>query len=64
MTFSDKLVEDVTGDRLEVANAKTTVSDCAKKMKSMHIEQVPVVGVEEDLIGLVRATDLIKSLIR
>lgn len=64
LTFSDKLVEDVTGNHVEVANAKTTVSDCAKKMKSLHIEQIPVVGVEGDLIGLVRASDLIKSLIR
>ncbi len=64
LTFSDKLVEDVIGDHLEVANAKTTVSDCAKKMKTLHIEQIPVIGVEGDLIGLVRASDLIKSLVK
>lgn len=63
LTFSDKLVEDVIGDHLEVANAKTTVSDCAKKMKTLNIEQIPVIGVEGDLIGLVRASDLIKSLV-
>ncbi len=64
LIFSDKLVEDVTSDHLEVANIKTTVSDCAKKMKNLHIEQIPVIGVEEDLIGLVRASDLIKSLVK
>lgn len=63
LTFSDKLVEDVIEDHLEVANAKTTVSDCAKKMKTLNIEQIPVIGVEGDLIGLVRASDLIKSLV-
>lgn len=64
LTFSDKLVGDVTSNHLEVANTKTTVSDCAKKMKNLHIEQIPVMDVEEDLIGLVRASDLIKSLVQ
>ena len=63
LKFSDKSVGDVIGDNLEVANEKTKVSDCAKKMKTFHIEQIPVTNVDGDLIGLVRASDLIKALI-
>ena len=40
-----------------------TDTDCAKKMKSLNIEQIPVIGVEGDLVGLVRASDLIKALV-
>ena len=48
---------------VEVANSKTKVSDCAKKMKTLNIEQIPVIGVEGDLVGIVRASDLIKALV-
>ena len=48
---------------MEVANSKTKVSDCAKKMKTLNIEQIPVIGVEGDLVGLVRASDLIRALV-
>ena len=61
--FTDKVVSDVAIGNVEVANSKTKVSDCAKKMKTLNIEQIPVIGVEGDLVGLVRASDLIKALI-
>lgn len=32
-------------------------------MKSLNIEQIPVIGVEGDLVGLVRASDLIRALV-
>ena len=48
MKFTDKVVEDVAVDNVEVANSKTKVSDCAKKMKNLNIEQIPVIGVEGD----------------
>lgn len=54
---------DVAVGNVEVANSKTKVSDCAKKMKTLNIEQIPVIGVEGDLVGLVRASDLIKALV-
>ena len=63
LKFTDKVVGDVAVGNVEVANSKTKVSDCAKKMKSLHIEQIPVIGVEGDLVGLVRASDLIKALV-
>lgn len=63
LKFTDKVVSDVAIQKVEVANAKTKVSDCAKKMKTLNIEQIPVVGVEGDLIGIVRASDLIKALV-
>ena len=58
LKFTEKVVGDVA-----VANSKTKVTDCAKKMKSLNIEQIPVIGVEGDLVGLVRASDLIKALV-
>ena len=63
LKFTNKLVCDVAVGNVEVANSKTKVSDCAKKMKSLNIEQIPVIGVEGDLVGLVRASDLIKALV-
>ena len=64
LKFTDKVVEDVAIGNVEVANSKTKVSDCAKKMKTLNIEQIPVIGVEGDLVGLVRASDLIKALVK
>ena len=63
LKFTDKVVSDVAVGNVEVANSKTKVSDCAKKMKTLNIEQIPVIGVEGDLVGLVRASDLIKALV-
>ena len=63
LKVTDKVVGDVATDNVEVANSKTKVSDCAKKMKTLHIEQIPVIGVDGDLVGLVRASDLIKALV-
>ena len=63
LKFTDKVVSDVAIGNVEVANSKTKVSDCAKKMKSLNIEQIPVIGIEGDLVGLVRASDLIKALV-
>ena len=64
LKFTDKVVSDVAIGNVEVANSKTKVSDCAKKMKTLNIEQIPVIGVEGDLVGIVRASDLIKALIQ
>ena len=63
LKFTDKVVSDVAIGNVEVANSKTKVSDCAKKMKTLNIEQIPVIGVEGDLVGIVRASDLIKALV-
>ncbi len=63
LKFTDKVVCDVAVGSVEVANSKTKVSDCARKMKTLNIEQIPVIGVEGNLVGLVRASDLIKALI-
>ena len=63
LKFTDKVVCDVAVGNVEVANSKTKVSDCARKMKTLNIEQIPVIVVEGNLVGLVRASDLIKALI-
>ena len=63
LKFSDKTVADVIGDNIEIANEKTKVSDCAKKMKQLNIEQIPITDIDGNLIGLVRASDLLKALV-
>jgi len=62
LKFSDKLVKDVSTLKVETVNTKTKVSDCAKKMRTLNIEQIPVTGIEGELIGLIRANDLLKAL--
>ncbi len=60
--FSDKLVKDVSVTDLIQATTRTTVTECANKMRHHNIEQIPVIDIEGELAGLVRATDLIKAL--
>lgn len=63
LQFSDKEVKDVATSDLAIVTTKTAVKDCASKMRQRNIEQMPVIDVEGELVGLVRASDLIKSLI-
>jgi CBS domain-containing protein len=63
LKFSDKLVKDVSTIKVATANTKTKVSDCAKKMRTVNIEQIPVIGIEGELVGLIRANDLLKAII-
>ncbi len=62
LKFSDKVVKDVSTVRVTTVNTKTKVSDCAKKMRIEHIEQIPVIGIEGNLVGLIRANDLLRAL--
>jgi CBS domain-containing protein len=62
LKFSDKKVKDVTASDLVLATTRTTVTECANKMRHHNIEQIPVINVEGELAGLVRATDLIKAI--
>lgn len=63
LKFSDKVVKDVSTLQVATVNSKTKVSDCAKKMRTQNIEQIPVTGIEGELIGLIRANDLLGALI-
>jgi len=62
LKFSDKNVKEVAATDLVLATTRTTVTECANKMIQHNIEQVPVTGIEGELTGLVRATDLIKAI--
>lgn len=62
LKFSDKEVKDVAATDLVIVTTKTSVKECANKMRQRSIEQVPVIDVEGELVGLVRATDLIKAI--
>ena len=63
LKFTDKVFKDVAIKDVVTANTKTKVSVCAEKMRSLDVEQLPVLGIEGDLVGLVRASDLIKTLL-
>lgn len=63
LKFTDKLVCDVATNDVSTANNKTKVSDCAKRMKQYNIEQIPVTDVDGEILGLVRASDLMKAII-
>jgi len=62
LKFSDKEVKDVAATDLVIVTTKTSVKECANKMRQRSIEQVPVIDVEGELVGLVRTTDLIKAI--
>ncbi len=63
LKFTDKVFKDVAVKDVVTANTKTKVSVCAEKMRSLDVEQLPVLGIEGDLVGLIRASDLIKTLL-
>ncbi|GAA5819541.1 MAG: CBS domain-containing protein [Methanobrevibacter sp. CfCl-M3] len=63
LTFSDKTVGDVSAQEIVTVNTKTKVSNCAKRMKEYKIDQIPVIDVEGELIGLIRANDLLRAMI-
>ncbi|WP_461463340.1 CBS domain-containing protein [Methanobrevibacter sp.] len=63
LKFTDKLVKDVAVREVATANSKTKVSDCAKHMKQENIEQIPVTDVDGEILGLVRASDLMEALL-
>ena len=63
LKFSDKVIHEVSSKKVATANIKTKVSTCAERMKSLNIEQMPVLGIDGDLKGLIRASDLIKALL-
>lgn len=62
LKFSDKKIKDVEKTDLVIVTTKTSVQECANKMRQRNIEQIPVIDVEGDLVGLVRAVDLIKAI--
>jgi CBS domain-containing protein len=62
LKFSDKKIKDVANTDLVIVTTKTSVQECANKMRQRNIEQIPVIDVEGDLVGLVRAVDLIKAI--
>src|SRR5664280_1081379 len=62
LKFSDKKIKDVANTGLVIVTTKTSVKECANKMRQRNIEQIPVIDVEGDLVGLVRAVDLIKAI--
>ena len=64
LKFSDKIVKDVAGEKLISVTRKTSVKECANILKQNNIEQVPVLNMSDEPIGLVRASDLMRAMIQ
>ncbi len=61
LKVSNKQVRDVATTKVVTVTQRTSVTECAKKMKQKNIEQLPVIDAEGELVGLLRASDLIKA---
>ena len=64
LQFSDKIVKDVAGDKLVSVTRKTSVKECANILRQYNIEQVPVLNMADEPIGLVRSSDLMRAMIQ
>lgn len=62
LEIPDMAVKEIMVKKIITATKNTSVSECAKKMNSGKIEQVPIIDAEGDLIGLARDTDLLRVL--
>ncbi|NJD99951.1 CBS domain-containing protein [Thermococcus sp. LS1] len=58
-----KPVEDIMNRELVVATPHMSVYDVAQKMVQYHIEQLPVIRGEGELVGIVRDMDIIKVIL-
>ncbi|MCD6524869.1 MAG: CBS domain-containing protein [Thermococcus sp.] len=58
-----KPVKDIMNTNLVVATPHMSVYDVAQKMVKYHIEQLPVIRGEGDLVGIVRDMDIIKVIL-
>ncbi len=64
LQFSDKLVKDVAGEKLTSVTRKTSVKECANLLRQNDIEQLPVLNMSNEPVGLVRASDLMHAMIK
>ena len=64
LQFSDKIVKDVAGDKLVSVTRKTSVKECANILRQYNMEQVPVLNMADEPIGLVRSSDLMRAMIQ
>ncbi|MBI5253225.1 MAG: CBS domain-containing protein [Euryarchaeota archaeon] len=62
LELPEMAVKDVMIKNVVSATKKTSVSECAKKMAKMKVEQVPVIDAEGNIIGMIRDVDLLKAI--
>lgn len=63
LKFSDKEARHVINDKLISVTRKTSVKECANILRQYNIEQVPVLNMSHEPIGLVRSSDLMRAMI-
>ncbi|MFH1773734.1 MAG: CBS domain-containing protein [Methanobacteriota archaeon] len=62
LELPEMAVRDVMVRNVVTATKKTPVSECAKKMAKMKVEQVPIIDAEGNMIGMIRDVDLLKAI--
>jgi len=62
-TFPGKIAAEVMTAALVTCQPETSVSDVVRRMTERKVDAIPVVDLEERLIGLVTTTDLLLLLI-
>ncbi|MHA1839093.1 MAG: CBS domain-containing protein [Candidatus Ranarchaeia archaeon] len=60
---SDVLVKDAMMPELITVNEHTSIADCAKKMFEKNIDTIPVMTTDNELGGVIRDLDLLKTLL-
>lgn len=56
---SQTKVSDIMSSPLITVNENMNLKECAQKMKGSHIHHVPVVDDDENLVGMISATDFL-----
>lgn len=62
LEFLDKTVADIMTKKVYVVTTSTTISECAKKMKKLDINQMPVVDANGNLVGIIHDIHLLSVL--
>lgn len=64
LKLPDKPARELMTPEVVTITSGTTITECARKMKKLDIEQLPVIDAQGNLIGIVRDHDLLKALVK
>lgn len=62
LEFLDKTVADIMTRKVYTVTSSSTISECAKKMKKLDIDQMPVVDANGNLVGIIHDIHLLSIL--
>ncbi len=62
LEFPDKTVADIMSKKVYTVATSTTISECARKMRKLDIDQMPVTDANGNLVGIIRDIHLLSAL--